>query len=688
MASRKKRAETRDVATEAPLSSPGRRFPPHLAAALGLCALTLAAYSNSFQGGFTLDSTRLIRLDRRVQQVSSENLEQILHHTYWWPYGESGLYRPLTTVSYLFNYAVLGNGENSFGYHGINFLLHLCNVLLVYALCLRLMRSRGRAVAVAALWSVHPVLTECVSYLAGRPDLLAGLGVLGGFLLYLVGTETSGLRRWAAFGGAAAATAIGVFSKESAVSVAGAIAVYELVWWKERRQVRGRLAGFVAVAIPIAAMLFARGRVLAASPPARFPFLDNPLVSAGFVEGRLTAMALLARYFWRLACPVTLSADYSWAQIPLFRGSAADWLSLLVVAALAVAVFLSYRRNRTAFFFAGFAAVTFLPASNLLFPIGTIMAERFLYLPAIAFCAWVILCWGAVPPAWRRAGPVLLGLLVVAYATRTWVHNRDWSDDLHMAQAMAATSPDSFKVRKTLAFLLYHADDSHANLDEVIDQAEKGLAVLDAVPNADNDAEAYRFAGNYYFMKGDLLRGREPQESMRAYRRAAVLLNRSVEIMGWTGGEPDADAGYALRQLAVTYLRLNDPGKAGSAAQRAVEADPLNPERYLQMSQVLVLSNQPEQAAVTLLQGEALTSDKRISAALPELFRRGLDPEKCAFLGTEQGPEINPRCEAVRRLLCPALANAIAVRIRGGRRDLAQELRDRAVNRYGCGAAP
>jgi len=258
--------------------------------------LTLLAYSNSFHGDFTLDCTRLLRLDHRIQQVTVQNVDEIFYHTYWWPYGETGLYRPLSSLSYMFNYAVLGNGERATGYHWTNFILHVCNVLLVYALSLRLMGSRSRAFAVAALWSVHPVLTESVTYIVGRPELLSGLGVLGGFLLYLAATETTGLRRWTALGGCAAATAIGVFSKESAVAVAGVIAVYELAWRKERRQVRGRFAGWIAVAVPIAAMLYVRLQVLTASPSARFPFLDNPMVSAGFIEGRLTAIGMVARY--------------------------------------------------------------------------------------------------------------------------------------------------------------------------------------------------------------------------------------------------------------------------------------------------------------------------------------------------------------------------------------------------------
>jgi tetratricopeptide (TPR) repeat protein len=704
MPSPRKRAAPRAPAPEAPPPPQPVSFRPHLLIALALCLLTLLAYSNSFHDGYTLDCNQLLRVDKRIQEATAANVDLILHHTYWWPAGESGLYRPLATLSYMFNYAVLGNGERSAGYHWINFLLHLCNVLLLYALGLRLLGSRGRAAAVAALWAVHPVLTESVTNMVGRPDLLAGFGVLGGFLLYLAGVEATGRRRWAALGGAAAATAIGVFSKESAVTVLGVIAIFELAWWKERRQVRGRLAGFVAVAIPIAAMLFQRMQVMAAAGPASFPFVDNPLVNAGFIQGRLTAIAILARYVWRLACPITLSADYSYAQIPLASGTLADWVSWLVVAALAVLVFRSYRWNRTAFFFAGFAAVTILPTSNLLFPIGTIMAERFLYLPAVAFCACLVLCYGALPPKARIAAPWLLGLLVTAYAVRTWLRNPDWRDDLYMAQALVKTSPNSFKVRRMLAVNLFRTDPSHSRLDDVIAQAEKGVAILDPVPNADNNADSYSFAGSYYSAKGDLLSRPDGNgnpvptpESVQAFRRAIELFDRAIAIMGWPGEDfraptaglqPSAAVGKDYRSLTQIYLRLDNAPAAFNTAAQAAVADPLSPDTYLQLSRVLVRSNQPEAAAVALLEGSTLAPDRRLSTELVALFKGGLDPQSCALKPSPQGYGLDPGCASVRRLLCPALDKAIGVRLHTGRADLAQQLRDGELRQYGCPAAP
>src|ERR1035441_3959481 len=89
---------------------------------------------------------------------------QILNHDYWWPMSVDRLYRPVTLISFLWNYAVLGNGENGTGYHQANFLLHAINVLLVYELALLLFRRRREpAFFAAALWAVHPIHTECVT---------------------------------------------------------------------------------------------------------------------------------------------------------------------------------------------------------------------------------------------------------------------------------------------------------------------------------------------------------------------------------------------------------------------------------------------------------------------------------------------------------------------------------------------
>src|SRR5260370_37256255 len=117
----------------------------HVLVGVGLCLLMLAVYSNSFGAGFAMDNRGVILQDARIRAATAENLDLIFGHTYWWPYGESGLFRPLTPLSYLCTYATLGNGATAAGYHWINLLLHAVTVLLVCTLGLRVARLRPGA---------------------------------------------------------------------------------------------------------------------------------------------------------------------------------------------------------------------------------------------------------------------------------------------------------------------------------------------------------------------------------------------------------------------------------------------------------------------------------------------------------------------------------------------------------------
>jgi hypothetical protein len=75
---------------------------------LALWAFALLAYSNSFRAGFVFDNNSMILRDSRVHAVTSENLRLILTQEYWYKTATSILYRPLTTFSYLLNYAIFG----------------------------------------------------------------------------------------------------------------------------------------------------------------------------------------------------------------------------------------------------------------------------------------------------------------------------------------------------------------------------------------------------------------------------------------------------------------------------------------------------------------------------------------------------------------------------------------------------
>jgi hypothetical protein len=665
-----------------------------LLVATALCALTLVAYSNSFSSGFVYDNKGLLLLDPRIRQASAENIGLILQYNYWWPYSETVLYRPLGTLSYLFNYAVLGNEQRPQGYHWINLLLHLGNVLLVYALARRLFDKFWPPVFVAVLWAVHPVLTESVTNIVGRVDLLAGMAVLSGLLFHLKSTEARGTRRWMWLVALMAVTFVGVFSKESAVVIPGVIVLYELVWWKERRNLRGALVGCAAVAPPLLVMWFARS-IVTRGIARQFPFVDNPIIAVDFWTARLTALKVLARYLGLLVWPVNLSADYSYAEIPLARGSVSDWIAWSTLAAVVAGVVM-FRRNRVLVFVTGFAAVTLLPTANLLFPIGTIMAERFLYLPAFAaaVCMVMALYSQASSRVRFRMAPVALCSIAALFAIRTWVRNADWRDDLSFAVATVRSAPQSYKGHALLALALY---DSHADITTVIAESEKGLSPLQPLPNSMNFAPPYQQAGLFYLTRGDALLTLTPAIARQAYRRSREVLERCKSIVqannalenkrAQARGAPEIKPlRYAdlYRLLSETELRLGDVPRALDDAHYALSLSPFSAPMYLELADVLLHSGRAEQGVVALMEGEIITSDPGLKEQIARLYRSGLDPRGCAVAEQDGKVILNPSCELVHRHLCEGSIAAEAIYTQAGRPDLAASTRDLAVQKFQC----
>src|SRR5436305_6263489 len=120
-----------------------------------LCAATLLAYANSFRCGFADDARSRVLEDPRIRELNGANVGLILTKNYWYPALTSGLYRPATTLSFLFNYAVAGNGSDPLGYHAVNLALQLLNAALAYVLVWRLFGSIDIALGAAALWTLH-----------------------------------------------------------------------------------------------------------------------------------------------------------------------------------------------------------------------------------------------------------------------------------------------------------------------------------------------------------------------------------------------------------------------------------------------------------------------------------------------------------------------------------------------------
>lgn len=664
------------------------RGPRHALLIAALWALAFAAYSNSFRDGLVFDSQRVILADPRIQADTSPNVHLIWTGDYYNGTGSSALYRPLTTLTYLWNYADWGDGPNARGYHAFNFMVHAVNIALVYLLGLAIFTETWPAFAMAALWAVHPILTESVTNVVGRADLLAAFGVLAGILCYIRGSAAAGWRRAAWILALAAAAAIGVFSKESGVVLVGAMIVYDVAW-APKLSWRVRTAGYLAALLPAAWYFVMRAQALAHVSSLLISYGDNPLQGAGFWTSRLTAVKVLGDYLGLLLWPARLSADYSYNQIPLSSLSDIPTVcALLAWAGVAGAALFSYRRAKPLFFFIAFFLVTIAPVSNLVVLVGSIMAERFLYLPSIGFAGCVV--WAALA-AYRRAPanwppahkvlPAALTIVCLALAARTWARNFDWFDEGSLWAGAVQVCPGSYKTHENLAMVMLA--EPQPDFPAATHEVERSLAILDPLPDFRSLPSVYATAGQCYRAKGDLakalavlLRGRNID---RAWNEAFIRRNR---VDGKTVGNVGTPPLYL--DLGRVYLDLGQPEKALEAFRYGRSIDP-QPAFFEEMSRAFSAMGQPEQAAISLLEGFAVDSSQTWVSKLTQLYQETA-PQSCALARTAAGATLNPECPLVRSQLCTASRNV--VEMFGGMRDPASAaaVAQNAARNFGCPA--
>jgi protein O-mannosyl-transferase len=463
-ARQRKRAEARPEGKK-PVATLAKRpgWQRHGCRLLAIWGLLLIAYSDSFQAGLVLDNAYIIGQDPRIRQATAQNVFSILEGGYRYNNPDVGLYRPLTTFSYMVNYAVFGNDSRPAGYHWVNLALHCVNVALVYALGIAVFAETAPAWALAAIWGLHPLLTESVTNIVGRADLLAAFGVLAGLLCYAKAASAAGRGRLAWLAGLMGAQAIGIFSKESAVVLPGLMLLYDLTWI-DRITWRTRAYAYAVLALPLSAFFYLRGQLHAHM---LIPFADNPLVSADFWTARLTAIKVIGDFLGLFLWPARLSADYSFNAVPLFGWQASNWEDVKALIALAVClaaaaliVILAMRARLTEkpiLFFPAFFFIAVAPTANLLIIIGSIMAERFLYLPCVGLAGLVAAAIYALgqrsslrPRALRMAWTAV-ALPCFALAARTYARNLDWKDELTLWSSAVDAVPSSAKAHYNLA---------------------------------------------------------------------------------------------------------------------------------------------------------------------------------------------------------------------------------------------
>ena len=404
-------------------------------AALSLPLLVAFVYAVAFPGHFFMDDAQIVA-DNLL--VYSPDLKLILTSDYWGVGENTGLFRPLTILSFALNYKLFG--ADAWGYLLVNLGLHAANSLLLFFWLLHREVSRPWAWFAAALFAVHPIHGEAVIQLVGRSELLAAMFVL----IALHAARKTGWRNDLAV---ILAYLGAILSKEHGIILIALIPAIDLFENRSRPiAVLGQRVKLLSALIVITAIwllyrhYFVHGQI---PPPASLDPYYIPFATVDAPTRILSALKLQLLYLAKLLVPFHLQGMYPQTTVvPFLRWVSPAGLGVVTAVVLlgATAVIGWRRRCRWALPLVLYA-VSFAPTSNIFFAAGFTMAERVAYLPSLWFCALAAMVLAGFP--WlvgnpRRVWP-LLGVLIAGYTLAGGVRFADfrsperyWLSDLQI----------------------------------------------------------------------------------------------------------------------------------------------------------------------------------------------------------------------------------------------------------------
>jgi len=422
-------------------------------AAGALVLLCLIVFGNTLTHEFVYDDMKTIVENPHIKDFGG-NLAHFFDRTYFEISGGEASYRPIPTISYFVLYRMFGS--DPLGYHLFSVLLHAANAVLIFLLLGALQIRRGIALSAAALFAVHPVVTEAVNCISFNEDPLAAFFFLASLLSAATSERAAGpsilpleLLAWAAF-------ALALFSKEMALPLPLVAFLQAAIFctpcegntMPERlfETLRRRLRLYLGYLIVMLGYLYVRFYLMAGAPGTATDGV--PLLT------RVVFIPLQVLAFLKLSVfPFDLSAEYV-HRYPAHFLAPVNLAAIALVAAIVACGWLARKKPALVTFGVGWFLITLAPVLNL-YELINPMAERYLYLPVIGVVMGIISgIWAALPQnaapraRWiRPARSVLLVCLVAVLAAFTVNRNRVWQNNFTLFSETVKKVPDSARVR-------------------------------------------------------------------------------------------------------------------------------------------------------------------------------------------------------------------------------------------------
>lgn len=297
----------------------------------------------------------------------------------------------------------------------------------------------------------------------------------------------------------------------------------------------------------------------------------------------------------------------------------------IILAKLSIKCLLNHRERDRNILIMSLSLIVFpfLPASNLFFPVGFVIAERILYLPSMGFIMLISYGWYLLSCKLRNTNPNLgnlskqlywsksllhgsLVILLLSFSARTWLRNYDWTSEYTIFTAGLKVCQTNAKLYNNVG----HVFESQGKYREALEYFLKASTIqpddLGSQMNVGrtyNHLEMYDLAEQYLLTAKSLLprpKTGQQYQARIAPSHLSVFVNLANLISRNNSRLEEADSLYrqaismrsdytqAYINRGDILIKLNRTREAQEVYEKALQIDPTNPDIYYNVSQVII----------------------------------------------------------------------------------------------------
>ncbi len=481
-------------------------------AALIFLIVSFILFGNTMGNRYCLDDAIVITQNKFTQQGLKGIDDIFANESFTGFFGESkalvsgARYRPLSIATFAIEKQFFG--ERPAISHFINIVLYFLTGLLLFLVLQQIIpfddkQKIGIAFISTLLFLFHPVHTEVVANIKGRDEIMALMLSLVSVYYILQFYKENKVSKLVI---AAISFFLALLSKENAFFV---IVLLPLLLYAAGYKTFGKILKAYPYLIGAAVLYFiirqsVTGDLITVKSD---ELMNNSFLYASISEKYATIMFTLGVYLKLLVFPHPLTYDYYPYHIPLMDwGSGLVWLSFFLYLAMVFAAIYYFRKKIIISIAIAFYLIPLAPVSNILFPIGVFMNERFLYISSIGFTiiAGYYLFKAYELRKMKTFVMVLLPVLLILMGFKTIERNKAWYNDYTLFTTDVKTSVNSAKSNCSAGGMLMESTDT------IIDNTRKQQILRQSVGYLQKAVsvhpkyiDAWLLLGNAYFKMGN-----------------------------------------------------------------------------------------------------------------------------------------------------------------------------------------